>query len=76
MSEERKLTYPEICLSTAEGGKALKFEPQKDITPWECTKITELLVYIAFTRRPCDWKKFVDDHQLHRHFIETEIEEE
>ena len=75
MSEDVKLTYPEITMKYSEGNKHYKFDPQKDITSWESAKLVELYAYVVATKKQCDWWAFVNDNGLQRHFIETLIEE-
>jgi hypothetical protein len=68
------LTYPEITLKAVESDKHYKLTPTEDITPFECSKLLELFVYVVATRKDCDWESFVIDNKLQRHFVETEIE--
>lgn len=72
----RLLTYPEITLKAVESGKYFILKPKEDITPYECSKLLELFVYVVATQKDCDWEAFVSDNNLQRHFEETIIEKE
>ena len=75
MNEEKKLSYPEITMRNVDGSKHFKFQPQKDITAWESAKLVELYAFALASKNRCDWETFVNDNNLQRHFIETQIEE-
>jgi hypothetical protein len=62
---------PSITINCIKSKKAFFFAPQEDITTFELTWITQLLVVISGSHGTAiiDVNKFITEHTLERHFI-------
>lgn len=62
---------PELRFANAIKGQICIFDPKDDITPYEAAQISNLIGYLIlnqYSGTRLDTQKFIEDHQLERHF--------
>jgi hypothetical protein len=57
-----------VALHDPEGKPAVRFAPARDIKPYELALIMNLFVKMAVSGKEQDWRSYLAEHKLERHF--------